>query len=99
MKCKDGVLFSPQTIQDYFGKTKITSRFNSEPVELHNVMHVPGMKKNLLSVSQLTKCGNYMVFGPNNVKVYRHLEPGDTPILEEHKFEPVYVMFGTNNIY
>lgn len=55
-------------------------------------MHVPGMKKNLLSVSQLTKSGNYVVFGPDDVKVYRHLEPCDPPILEGRKLESVYVM-------
>lgn len=34
----------------HVGQTKITPRFKSEEVELENVMHVPGMKKNLSSV-------------------------------------------------
>nr|KAJ0222293.1 hypothetical protein LSAT_V11C200057670 [Lactuca sativa] len=46
----------------------------SDMVSLHNVYHVPGMKKNLLSVSQLTSSSNYILFGPQDVKVYRDLK-------------------------
>ncbi|KAH0645612.1 hypothetical protein KY290_034394 [Solanum tuberosum] len=46
-------------------KTVFVPHHNSRQVELRNVYHVPGMKKNLLSVSQLTDSGYYVLFGPN----------------------------------
>lgn len=36
----------------HIGKTVITLRFSPSQVQLQDVYHVPGMKKNLLSVSQ-----------------------------------------------
>ncbi|CAH9133317.1 unnamed protein product, partial [Cuscuta epithymum] len=76
----------------HVGQTKITPRFNAEQVELQDVMHVPGMKKNLLSVSQLTRSGKYVVFGPDYVKVYRHLQENEEPIMEGRRVESIYVM-------
>ncbi|KAL0317318.1 UNVERIFIED_CONTAM: Retrovirus-related Pol polyprotein from transposon RE2 [Sesamum angustifolium] len=38
-------------------------------VKLDDVYHVPGLKKNLISVSQITNSGKYVLFGPNDVKV------------------------------
>lgn len=38
----------------HIGNTMIVPRFSPNQVQLQNVLHVPGMKKNLLSVSQLT---------------------------------------------
>ena len=38
----------------HIGNPLIAPRFNLHWVQLQNVYHVPGMKKNLLSVSQLT---------------------------------------------
>ncbi|KAG6480986.1 hypothetical protein ZIOFF_057577 [Zingiber officinale] len=52
----------------HVGKTVITPRYNSNQVPLQDVYHVPGMKKNLLSVAQLTSSGHYVLFGPENVK-------------------------------
>ena len=43
------------------GNTTIMPGNKSDVVSLHNVYHVPGIKKNLLSVSQLTTSGNYLV--------------------------------------
>lgn len=76
----------------HIGKTLIVPRFSQHQVQLQNVYHVPGMKKNLLSVSQLTSSGNYVVFGPNDVKVYQSLRPTSPPILEGRRLESVYVM-------
>ena len=67
-------------------------RYSSKQVQLQNVYHVPGMKKNLLSVSQLTVSGNYVVFGPNDVKVYRSLKVTSPPIMEGKRLESIYVM-------
>jgi hypothetical protein len=38
----------------YVGKTTISHRFSPDMLKLQRVYHVPDMKKNLLSVSQLT---------------------------------------------
>ncbi|KAA0035381.1 putative mitochondrial protein [Cucumis melo var. makuwa] len=48
----------------HVGKTMIVPRSNSNQVELDNVFYVPGMKKNLVSISQLTSAINFVVFGP-----------------------------------
>ena len=50
------------------------------------------MTKNLLSVSQLTASGNYVLFGPRDGKVYQNLEDNSIPILEGQHLESVYVM-------
>ena len=54
----------------HVGKTIIVPRFSPHKVQVDNAYHVPGMRKNLLSVSQLTATGNYIVFGPKYVKIY-----------------------------
>lgn len=59
-----------------------TMRISSNQVQLQNVYHIPWMKKNLLSVSQLTSSGNYVVFSPKDVKVYRNLKPSSTPVID-----------------
>ncbi|KAJ4979588.1 hypothetical protein NE237_010368 [Protea cynaroides] len=38
-------------------------------VKLDDVYHVPGLTKNLVSVSQITNSRKYVLFGPNEVKV------------------------------
>ncbi|TYK03493.1 putative mitochondrial protein [Cucumis melo var. makuwa] len=48
----------------HVGKTMIVPRSNSNQVELDNVFYVPGMKKNLVSIPQLTSAINFVVFGP-----------------------------------
>ena len=47
---------------------------NNKHLTLENVYHVLGMKKNLLSVSQLASTGHYMLFGPDNVKIFKEFE-------------------------
>jgi hypothetical protein len=76
----------------HIGKTIVTPRYNSNQVPLQDVYHVPGMKKNLLSVAQLTLSGHYVLFGPQDVKVYRDLKISETPIMEGQRLESVYVM-------
>ncbi|KAG6498334.1 hypothetical protein ZIOFF_046246 [Zingiber officinale] len=76
----------------HVGKTVIMPRYNSNQVPLQDVYHVPGMKKNLLSVAQLTSSGYYVLFGPENVKVYRNLKISETPTMEGQRLESLYVM-------
>ncbi|KAE8732211.1 tir-nbs resistance protein [Hibiscus syriacus] len=53
----------------HIGNTIVTPRYNSNQVQLQDVYHVPGMKKNLLFVAQLTSSGHYDLFGPQDVKL------------------------------
>ncbi|KAE8683196.1 putative disease resistance protein [Hibiscus syriacus] len=50
------------------------------------------MKKNLLSVAQLTSSGHYVLFGPQDVKVYRDVKILETPTIEGRHLESIYVM-------
>ncbi|KAE8673428.1 putative disease resistance protein [Hibiscus syriacus] len=76
----------------HIGKTIVTPRYNSNQVQLQDVYHVPGMKKNLLSVAQLTSSGHYVLFGPQGVKVYHDVKISETPIMEGRRLESIYVM-------
>ena len=76
----------------YVGRTILSPHIGPKEFQLQGVYHVPGMKKNLLSVSQLTAQGNYVVFGPQEVKVYRNLKESGTPIMEGRKMESIYAM-------
>ena len=70
----------------------IVPRSNSNQVELDNVFYVPGMKKNLMTISQLTSVGNFVVFGPNDVKVYHNFKVSGTPLIEGRRMDFIYVM-------
>ncbi|KAG5582306.1 hypothetical protein H5410_052933 [Solanum commersonii] len=54
----------------HIGKTTVSLQQGADQMSLQNVYHVSGMKKNLFSMSQLTTCGNYILFGPNDVRIY-----------------------------
>nr|KYP60162.1 hypothetical protein KK1_015610 [Cajanus cajan] len=73
-------------------KAVIVPRFSPHQVEVDNVYHVLGIKKNLLSVSQLTASGNYVVFGPKDVGVYRRFKPICPAIVKGRRLEFVYAM-------
>ena len=53
---------------------------------------MPGVKKNLLSITQLADEGNWLLFGPNDVKVYKELIVIGTPTMEAKRMDSVYVM-------
>ncbi|KAL6315682.1 hypothetical protein AAG906_005773 [Vitis piasezkii] len=57
----------------HIGNTVVSSQYNTNDVSLQNVYHVPGMKK-IFSVAQLTPSGHFVIFSPQDVKVYRDLE-------------------------
>ena len=48
----------------HIGSTIISPQSSVDEVPLQNVYHVPGMKKHLLSVAQLTSSGHFVLFGP-----------------------------------
>nr|GEZ74247.1 uncharacterized mitochondrial protein AtMg00300-like [Tanacetum cinerariifolium] len=45
-----------------------------------------------MSVPQLTSSGQYVLFGPQDVKVYRNLEVRGDPVMMGQRMESVYVM-------
>ena len=64
----------------------------SNIVSLHNVYHVLGIKKNLLLVSQLTTSENYVLFGPEDVKVYEDIKITRKSIMKEQRVDSVHVL-------
>ena len=76
----------------HFGNTTIMPDNKSDVVSLHNVYHMPGIKKNLLSVSQLTTSGNYVLFGPEDVKVCEDIKITGKLTIEERRVDSVYVL-------
>ncbi|KAL0325093.1 UNVERIFIED_CONTAM: Retrovirus-related Pol polyprotein from transposon RE2 [Sesamum radiatum] len=56
------------------------------------MFHVLGMMKNLLLVAQLTSSGHIVLFGPQDVKVYRNVEILGELVMMGQRMESVYVM-------
>lgn len=66
---------------------------NEASVQLNDVYHVPGLKKNLVSVSQITDSGKYVLFGPNDVKVLDNVKNiGADVVLTGEKKGSLFVM-------
>jgi len=76
----------------HVGNTIVSNHHSDNEMALQKVYHVPGMKKNLLSVSQLTSAGHYVLFGPQDVRVYHNLEVTEEPLMKGQRRESVYVM-------
>ncbi|KAL0415705.1 UNVERIFIED_CONTAM: Retrovirus-related Pol polyprotein from transposon RE2 [Sesamum latifolium] len=76
----------------HVGNTIVSPQYNESEVPLKDVFHVPGMKKNLLSVAQLTSSGHIILFGPQDVKVYQNVEILGEPVMMGRRMESVYVM-------
>jgi len=66
----------------HIGNMVVSPQHGDTEVPLQNVYHVPGMRKNLLSVAQLTSSGHYVLFGPQDMKVYRDLEIIKEPMMK-----------------
>ena len=67
-------------------------RYGPNEITLQGVYHFQGMKKNLLSVALLASSGHYVLFGPQDVKVYEDLKIIGTPTMEGRRLESVYIM-------
>ncbi|KAH0639737.1 hypothetical protein KY285_036323 [Solanum tuberosum] len=50
-------------------------------VKLNDVFHAPGLKRNLVSVSQITDYGKYILFGPNDVKILDNIKNISTDVV------------------
>ncbi|KAL0371749.1 UNVERIFIED_CONTAM: Retrovirus-related Pol polyprotein from transposon TNT 1-94 [Sesamum calycinum] len=69
------------------------SSSNMKPVKLNDVFHVPGLKENLVSVSQLTSSEKHVLFGPNDVKILDNLDSIIVDIMfTGEKRGPLFVM-------
>ncbi|KAL4272543.1 hypothetical protein GQ457_13G024990 [Hibiscus cannabinus] len=75
----------------HVGKTTLPSN-DSQQLQLEKVYLVPGLKKNLLSVPQLTATGNYVLFGPEDVSIFQKVEVIGTPIVKGRRTASVYVL-------
>ncbi|GMI80094.1 hypothetical protein HRI_001678700 [Hibiscus trionum] len=75
----------------HIGNTTLP-RNDSQKLQLEKVYLVPGLKKNLLSVPQLTASGNYVLFGPEDVSIFQQVEVIGTPIVKGRRTESVYVL-------
>ncbi|RVW16686.1 Retrovirus-related Pol polyprotein from transposon TNT 1-94 [Vitis vinifera] len=76
-----------QDLSEYKGRHMVVTANNSKLP----ITHI-GMKKNLLSVAQLTSSGHFVLFGPQDVKVYRDLEIMEEPVIKGRRLESIYVM-------
>ena len=63
----------------------ITFNNNGDPITLKSVYHVPGMKKNLFSVANVVDSGNYVLFGPNEVKFFRNVSKVEGDVVHTGK--------------
>lgn len=60
-----------------------------------NDVHVPGLKKNLVSVPQIIDTGKYVLFGPNDVKILENVKSIHSEvILTSEKNGSLFVMSG-----
>ena len=75
----------------HVGKAVIP-RYGPQQLQLEKVYHIPGLKKNLLSVPQLTAERKYVLFGPEGVTIFRKLKVIGTPIMEGRRRQSVYVL-------
>ncbi|KAJ0464501.1 putative RNA-directed DNA polymerase [Helianthus annuus] len=74
------------------GDVAFSKNNSKKEMLLKDVYHVPGMKKNLISVPQMTSEGYYVLFGPEDVKVFEEFETKSTPVLQGPKTDTVYVL-------
>ena len=77
----------------HVGKMVILPCFSENGVCLKDVYHLLGMKKNLLSMFQLTKSRKYIMFSLEDVKVSNKLKVTSSPIMEGQHMDYIYVMF------
>lgn len=59
---------------------------------LKDVSYVRGMKKNFLSMAQLTSSGCYVLFNPRDVKVYDDIKISEKPMIVGRQMELIYIL-------
>lgn len=83
----------------HIGKTTVCPNICADLMLLQNVYHVPGMKKNLLSVVQLTSLGRYVLFDLPDVRIYHDLVVKEKISDEAAKVKFYLCNFSRNHIY
>ncbi|GMJ06792.1 hypothetical protein HRI_004348400 [Hibiscus trionum] len=76
----------------HIGKTTLPMN-DSQRLQLEKVYLVPGLKKNLLSVPQLTAAGKYVLFGPEDVSIFQKVKVVSGPIIKGRKRKSIYVLY------
>lgn len=76
------------------GNVKIgAADLEAKSVMLNDVYHLPSLKKNLISVSQITDSGKYVLFCPNDVKVLQNVKNLEADVvLHGKKKNSLFVM-------
>lgn len=73
----------------HIGKMMIHPHFSSSQMQLQDIYHISEKKKENFSISSP---GNYILFCPNNVKVYQNIKIFRTPKIEGQRLESIYIM-------
>ncbi|KAG5581352.1 hypothetical protein H5410_051979 [Solanum commersonii] len=76
----------------HIGKTIVSLQHGTNHMSLQNVYHVPSMKKKLAFGVTINMCGNYVLFGPDDVRIYQDLKNLENPIMKRRRLESMYVM-------
>ncbi|XP_076909939.1 uncharacterized protein LOC143567386 [Bidens hawaiensis] len=74
------------------GEVHFQADGNQKEFVMQDVFHVPGMKKNLFSIPQITSTGKYVLFGPDNMQIFDKYETPSIPILQGKRTDTVYVL-------
>nr|DAD29955.1 TPA_asm: hypothetical protein HUJ06_031423 [Nelumbo nucifera] len=77
----------------------LINRSIDEGLSLKDVYHVPGLKKNLASVSQIMNSGRYVLFGPNNVQILSNVKHIEADILFTGKRKESLYVLSANDAY
>ncbi|KAA8538375.1 hypothetical protein F0562_028079 [Nyssa sinensis] len=72
---------------------------NAGGVSLKDVYHVPGLKKNLASVSQIADSRRYVLFGPDDVKIISNIKHLEADVLFTGKRKDSLYVLSTSDAY
>ena len=76
----------------HIGKDVVSPNSSADMMLLQNVYHVPNMKKNLLSIEHLTSKDHFILFGPQDVRIYHDLEIKKDVVIKGQRLNSGYVM-------
>ncbi|KAA8532301.1 hypothetical protein F0562_032334 [Nyssa sinensis] len=68
-------------------------------ISLKDVYHVPGLKKNLASVSQMADSGRYVLFGPDYVKIISNIKHFEVDVLFTGKRKDSLYVLSASDAY
>lgn len=70
-----------------------------DSITLNSVFHVPSLKKNLLSVANIVHFGNYVLFGPKDVKFLRNIKELKVDVLHKDKRVDELFILSASSLY